>query len=131
MIQIPCLNKEEIETLIFSAVQVALRFSCPVFLVGSAVDSAFPNDIDIYCAIKGDAYLRLFTNYGRKSQSDDHMENCRMMKIQMAKIYKKQKEYFESKIKGWDFDVKFQIIDQFMKHEGKRIRLDSVYEGVW
>jgi hypothetical protein len=83
-------------------------------------------------ACTGDAYLRMFTNYNRKTESDeDHLGNIDAMKIQQAKIYKKQKDYFESRVKGWDFDVKFQNIEQFLQHSGNNIRLDTIYKTVW
>jgi len=131
-IEIPCLTGKQTQALIEAAEQVALRFCSPVFLVGSAVEKIHPNDIDIYVAVNGQTYLRLFTNYGRKTESEsDHVKNMDDMKIQQAKIYKKQKDYFESKVKAWDFDIKFQNLEQFLKHDGKRIRLDYIYSNVW
>lgn len=132
MIQIPCLTEKQTTELVEAAEQVALRFCCPVYLVGSAIDYEYPNDIDIYIACTGDTYIKLFTNYNKKTESEeDHIDNIRAMKIQQAKIYQKQKIYFEDRIKGWDFDIKFQNIDQFLQHEGNSIRLDYVYKTVW
>lgn len=102
MIKIPCLTGKLVE----ASEQVALRFCCPVYLIGSSIESLYPNDIDIMIACSGDTYLRLFTNYNRKTESDsDHIGNIKEMKIQQAKIYQKQKLYFESKMKGWDFEI--------------------------
>lgn len=130
--KLPCLTHQQMRRLIESAEQIALRFCSPVYLVGSAVSKKFPNDIDIYVACNGETYLRLFTNYGRLTESkNDHLKNMKAMQVQQAKIIKKQKEYFCSQIKGWDFDIKFQVIDSFMQHQGKRIRLDEIYKEVW
>ncbi len=131
-VEIPCLSKSQRRDLVEASHQVALRFCSPVYLVGSALDSEYPNDLDIYVAVPGETYLRLFTNYNRASQSkEDHILNIQRMSIQQARLYQKQKQYFESKVKGWDFDVKFQIVDQFVKHEGKKLRLDFIFDGVW
>ena len=135
LLNIPCLTDTQIIALIECAEQTALRFCAPVYLVGSAVSKLYPNDIDLYVAVKGDSYIRLFANYNRKTEAKDshgcHTENIKAMQIQQAKIIRKQKEYFESKIKGWDFDIKFQIIETFVQHKGERIRLDRIYEGLW
>lgn len=129
---IRCLTKKQIEGLMFAAQQTALRFCCPVYLVGSAVDSMYPNDIDIYIVVESDTYMRLFTNFNRLSESEtDHMKNSRDMLIQQAKMYRKQKKYFEGRVNSWDFDVKFESKESFFKREGKRIRLDTIYEGLW
>jgi hypothetical protein len=131
-VEIPCLSKDQKQSLVEAAHQTALRFCSPIYLVGSALESEYPNDIDLYIAVPGHTYLRLFTNYNRSTESsDDHYINSQRMQIQQARIYQKQKQYFESKVKGWDFDIKFQNHDQFVKHEGKRLRLDFIYEGVW
>ncbi len=131
-LDIKCLNGQQQRRLIESAEQTALRFCAPVYLVGSAINNLYPNDIDIFIAVKGETYLRLFTNYNKKTESQtDHLQNMKDMQIQQARIYRKQKEYFESQIKGWDFDVKFQVIDSFIQHTGERIRLDTVYSDLW
>lgn len=130
--EIMCLTDEQIEKLVFASEQTALRFNCPVYLVGSALSTMYPNDIDIYIACSSNTYMRLFTNFGRKSESlEDHVANMNDMKIQQAKMYKKQKDYFESHIKGWDFDVKFENIDSFMQRKGKKLRLDEIYNKLW
>ena len=49
-IKVPCLTNEQVKSLIEAADAVSLRFNAPVFLVGSAVKSERPNDIDIYIA---------------------------------------------------------------------------------
>jgi hypothetical protein len=132
MLDIPCLTKPQQKKLIEAAEQMALRFCAPVFLVGSAVSKMYPNDIDIYIAVTGESYLKLFTNYGKKTESEtDHVANIEDMQRQQAKIYKKQKDYFESRVNGWDFDVKFQNKEAFLKHEGERIRLDMVFVELW
>lgn len=132
MIELKCLTKEQQEKLIHCAEQTALRFCSPVYLVGSAVNSEYPNDIDLIIAVSGETYRRLFANYNRRTESqEDHLGNCNAMSVQQAKIYKKQKEYFEKNIKGWDFDVKFQIKEQAIEQKGEKIRLDTIYESVW
>ncbi len=131
-LEIPCLSNRQKVDIVEASEQTALRFCAPVFMVGSALDSEYPNDIDIFIGLEGDAYIRLFCNYNRLSESDnDHFKNMKEMKIQQAKIYKKQKQYFESRVKGWDFDIKFQNIEQFMQHKDKKLRLDYVYSEVW
>jgi hypothetical protein len=130
--EIPCLTEEQKEKLIEAAEQTALRFCAPVYLVGSALTKTDPNDIDIYVAVDEQTYLRLFTNYGKKAESEsDHVFNMKAMQVQQAKIYKKQKEYYYSKVKSWDFDIKFQVREPFLKVDAPRIRLDAIYEGVW
>lgn len=131
-VHIPSFTGKQTRELIEASEQVALRFCAPVYLVGSATHSVFPNDVDIFIAVSSESYLRLFTNYNRKTESEqDHLKNIDAMKIQQAKIYKKQKDYFESRIKGWDFDVKFQNIEQFKQHKDKKVRLDYIYKEVW
>lgn len=130
-VEIPCLTKTQIRELVEAAHQTALRFCSPVYLVGSSVKSLYPNDIDLFIAVPGDTYLRLFTNYNRNSESEDHILNIQRMQIQQARILQKQKKYFESQVKGWDFDIKFQHSEAFLQHSGERIRLDFIYEGVW
>ena len=131
-LHIPCFTDAQKIALVEGAEQTALRYCCPVYLVGSSLVSEYPNDIDIFIAVSEDTYLRLFTNYNKLSQSEeDHMQNILDMKIQVAKIYQKQKVYFESRIKGWDFDIKFQNIEQFKQHSDNSLRLDSVYSKVW
>lgn len=130
-IEIPCLSKIQRRELVECAHQTALRYCSPIYLVGSALTSEYPNDIDLFIAVPGATYLRLMTNYNRANESEDHMLNIQRMSIQQARLYQKQKRYFESKIKGWDFDIKFQNVESFMKHDGLRMRLDFLYEGVW
>ena len=132
MIKIPCLTGTQTKVLIEAAEQMALRFCSPVYLVGSAIGNVYPNDIDIYIAVSGESYIRLFSNYNRKTESEsNHLQNIKDMQIQQAKIYQKQKVYFEERIKGWDFDIKFQNIDQFVQHKGKTIRLDFIFKEMW
>lgn len=131
-IHLPAFTSQQKDTLVECAEQLALRFCAPVFLVGSAIDNYYPNDIDIYIAVNETTYLRLFTNYNRLSESkDDHVKNIEAMKLQQAKIYRKQKEYFMERILGWDFDVKFQNYQAFSQHKGQKIRLDLAYLRIW
>ena len=127
----PCFTEKQTKRLVEAAEQVALRFCAPVYLVGSATFSQYPNDIDIFIAVSSASYLRLFCNYNRATESEDHLQNMKEMQIQQAKIYKKQKDYFESCVKGWDFDVKFQVFEQFQQGIGTKIRLDTIYKKVW
>ena len=131
-LHIPCLSDKQKTKLVEAAEQTALRFCAPVYLVGSSLWNQYPNDLDIYVAVKSDSYLRMFTNYNKYSESEeDHMKNILDMKIQQAKIYKKQKEYFEERIRGWDFDIKFQSKEQFLQHKEDNLRLDFVYSNLW
>lgn len=133
-IDIPCLTDTQKIALIEAAEQTALRYCAPVYLVGSSLSSLYPRDLDIFIAVKGDSYLRLFTNYNKKTEHEGegcHTKNAVAMQVQQARIYQKNKAYFESKVKGWDFDVKFQNIDQFLQHKGDKLRLDLVYEKLW
>jgi hypothetical protein len=129
---VKCLTPQQRVALVEAAEQTALRYCAPVYLVGSATWNMYPNDIDIYIAVQEQTYLRLFTNFGKASESEsDHMKNMEDMKLQQARLYKKNKEYFEKRVKSWDFDVKFEHINQFLQHKGDRVRLDTLYMHLW
>lgn len=131
-IHLPAFKGTQKKILVEASEQVALRFCSPVYLVGSSIWNLYPNDIDIYIAVNEQTYLRLFTNYNRATESEEnHLQNMRDMRVQQAKIYKKQKEYFMNRIKGWDFDVKFQDVRQFKQHKENKVRLDTVFKELW
>ena len=127
-----CLSGHQKKLFVEACEQIALRFCSPVYLVGSAIDSLYPNDIDLYVVTNEQTYLRMFTNYNKMTESEeDHLANVKAMQVQQAKIYKKQKDYLMERIKGWDFDVKFQYKKHFIQHLDEQVRMDMVYKELW
>jgi hypothetical protein len=94
---------------------LAIRFFCPVYLVGSFITKGFEAlDIDIIMVMSEDRIMRLFRS-----------KECNDRKL---RFIKKQKAAFEDVLKDYDIDFKVQSEDSFNKRTGPRVRLDYSIE---
>lgn len=126
-VSVPILGDYGSHTLCQLANNTALRFGAPVFLVGSALTSKEPLDIDIVMQVFDNQYDRIIapeseTNWAYHSGKIDNGWK-RWLRFQM-----KQKEYFESGLRPWNIEIDFKIqrFNLFYAHTAKfkKARLD-------
>lgn len=95
--------------------ETAIRFLSPLYLVGSF--ATWPNeakDIDILMVTTKDRFIRLF---GEEEFNDRQFQ-----------FRKKQKLDFEMHLTSADIDFKVVTMEQFIRHKGKKLKLDKIME---
>lgn len=96
-----------------AANELAIRFLCPVYLVGSFLTNPKEAlDIDVIFVMNEKRMKRLF--------GDIHFNDKQL------KWRRKQKIYLEDHLRTYDFDVKVQLPKQFDYYSEPSMRLDSV-----
>lgn len=95
------------------AENIAIRFNCPLYLVGSFISIGIDAmDIDIIMPMSEDRMMRLFKS---------NVFNDRWFKFIL-----KQKEYMEEHLRDWDIDFKVQSKQKFDKIKEQRIKLTKI-----
>lgn len=111
-------NLESIRMILLKklANNVALRFYCPIYLVGSYLENKSEAlDVDLIMVATEERIVRLF---GSKDFND-----------KWFRFLWKQKKYFEDHLTMFDIDFKIQSLEHFNKMVGKRIKLDTYIEA--
>lgn len=111
----PCMDGWAITELCRLSNNMALRFHCPLFLVGSALTRKHPLDIDIMMVTHDTQYNRILGPY------EDHIHEHIDYKIgyfhrRWMRFLMKQKEYYEHSLchyVNFEVDFKMQRFDRF------------------
>jgi predicted nucleotidyltransferase len=97
--------------------EIAIRFLCPVYLVGSFLTNPVEaSDIDIIIVMSEDRFKRLF--------GEVHFN------YHQLKWRNKQKAYLEDHLRTWDIDFKPQTPKVFESWDGDILRLDTVPDSM-
>jgi len=108
-------NEKRMKYLIMAANETAIRFLCPVYLVGSYIEKLDnARDIDILMVTTQKRFERFF---GKEYSLERDLY-----------FRKKEKIYFETYINDMDIDFKIVTIENFISKDGKKIKLDTIQE---
>jgi hypothetical protein len=92
---------------------IATRFLCPLYLVGSFLEKGIDAlDVDIIMVMTEDRMKRLF-------------KETKIYNERQFRFCKKQKLYLEEHLHDVDIDFKVQSVERFKSIVGKRIKLDG------
>jgi hypothetical protein len=123
-IETPGLDTFERVALQMAAAAMAMRFCCPVFLVGSCMEKREAADIDLIMVVSNKQMIRLF-GATKKQMLDSHKINeFDASYFKWAKFTKKYKHFFEDSGLSMDVDFKIQTPEEFAEQKGPRARLD-------
>ena len=108
-----------------NADSLAMLYGGHLYLVGSALTSEHPGDMDVRIAICGEDYLRLF---GKKLPPEEGqiLSPQRWNEEREAlKISRRMSRRYEFR---WRIDIQFQLDDVLLSHPGPKYQLDATPE---
>lgn len=108
-----------------NADSLAMLYGAHLYLVGSALASEHPGDMDVRVPLSGEDWLRLF---GYKKPAEDgmiHGPQWWAWLRECLKVSRRMSRRYEFR---WRIDIQFQIDDAFTSHPGPKFRLDKAPE---